>query len=138
MNIKKLLKNPISRKPISANFINTQKPEKFLIKPIKTVDSFNEKGKEEIELWLSYCAIGTHILETGTKMLSHKKVIHNRDGIFDLIKAFKQLSKHFVGNENFDKKNTDTENFIYNFLNGTEEHQKRVLKFQESILKKQL
>ena len=59
MNIKKLLKNPISRKPISANFINTQKPEKFLIKPIKTVDSFNEKGKEEIELWLSYCAIGT-------------------------------------------------------------------------------
>ena len=45
-------------------------------------------------------------------------------------------SKHFVGNENFDKKNTDTENFIYNFLTGTEEHQKRVLKFQESILKK--
>lgn len=37
-------------KPISAQFINSPKPEKMLIKPARKVDSFDESGKEKIEL----------------------------------------------------------------------------------------
>ena len=89
MEIKDILKQPISRNPISANFIKSAKPEKLMIEPVRTVASFDEKGKENIELWLSFSAIGTTILDTGTKMLSHMGVIHNRNTIFDVIKAFK-------------------------------------------------
>lgn len=134
--IMKALRLPISgNKPISAQFINFPKPEKMLIKPVRKVESFDEEGKEKIELWLSFCAIGTQILDTGTKMLSHLNVIHRRDAVFDLIKAFKQLRSHFVGNENFDAKETDLNDFLFTFLTMTEEQQNRVMKFQESILK---
>jgi hypothetical protein len=136
MEIKDILKQPISRKPISANFIKSAKPEKLMIEPVRTVASFDEKGKENIELWLSFCAIGTTILDTGTKMLSHMGVIHKRDAIFDLITAFKQLRKHFSGNDNFDTKERELDDFFYTFLTSNEETQHRVIKFQESILNK--
>ena len=51
MEIKDILKQPISRNPISANFIKSAKPEKLMIEPVRTVASFDEKGKENIELW---------------------------------------------------------------------------------------
>ena len=107
----------------------------MLIKPARKVDSFDEAGKEKIEMWLAFCAIGTQILDTGTKMLSHLNVIHKRDAVFDLIKAFKQLRKHFAGNNNFDEKETALNDFLFTFLTMSEEEQKRVRKFQESILK---
>lgn len=138
MEIKDILKQPISRNPISANFIKSAKPEKLMIEPVRTVASFDEKGKENIELWLSFCAIGTTILDTGTKMLSHMSVIHNRNVIFDLIKAFKQLRVHFSGNENFDKKERILDDFFYTFLTSDEATQHRIIKFQESILNKSL
>ena len=136
MEIKDILKQPISRNPISANFIKSAKPEKLMIEPVRTVASFDEKGKENIELWLSFCAIGTTILDTGTKMLSHMGVIHKRDAIFDLITAFKQLRKHFSGNDNFDTKERELDDFFYTFLTSDEATQYRVIKFQESILNK--
>ena len=138
MEIKDILKQPISRNPISANFIKSAKPEKLMIEPVRTVASFDEKGKENIELWLSFCAIGTTILDTGTKMLSHMGVIHKRDAIFDLITAFKQLRKHFSGNDNFDTKERELDDFFYTFLTSDEATQYRVIKFQESILNKSL
>lgn len=136
MEIKDILKQPISRNPISANFIKSAKPEKLMIEPVRTVASFDEKGKENIELWLSFCAIGTTILDTGTKMLSHIGVIHKRDAIFDLIKAFKQLRVHFSGNKNFDEKERVLDDFFYTFLTSDEATQHRIIKFQESILNK--
>lgn len=108
----------------------------MLIKPLAGPQNYSEKDRDEVENWLTFCAIGTQIIETGTKMLAHKKLIHARDGVFDLIKAFKQLNKHFTGNENYDSKEMGIDNFIYLFLTGSEEHQKRVIKFQESILNK--
>ena len=137
MNIKAILNQPISRKPISANFI-TPIPEKQLIKPVRTVESFDEKGKEDIEKWLAMATIATTILDTSTKMLSHKGVIHKRDAIFDLIKAFKQLRKHFSGNDNFDTKERELDDFFYTFLTSDEATQNRIIKFQESILNKSL
>ena len=136
MEIKDILKQPISRNPISANFIKSTKPEKLMIEPVRTVASFDEKGKENIELWLSFCAIGTTILDTGTKMLSHMGVIHNRNAIFDLITAFKQLRVHFSGNKNFDEKERVLDDFFYTFLTSDEATQHRIIKFQESILNK--
>lgn len=136
MEIKDILKQPIIRNPISANFIKSEKPEKLMIEPVRTVASFDEKGKENIELWLSFCAIGTTILDTGTKMLSHMGVIHKRDAIFDLITAFKQLRKHFSGNDSFDTKERELDDFFYTFLTADEATQYRVIKFQESILNK--
>lgn len=137
MNLTNLLKQNIQNKPISAHFINTMKVEpKPLIKPLAGPQNYSEKDRGEVENWLSFCAIGTQILETGTKMLAHKKLIHSRDGVFDLITAFKQLNKHFKGNENYDSKEMGIEDFIFSFLTGSDEHQKRVIKFQESILKK--
>ena len=138
MEIKDILKQPISRNPISANFIKSTKPEKLMIEPVRTVASFDEKGKENIELWLSFCAIGTTILDTGTKMLSHMGVIHNRNAIFDLITAFKQLRVHFSGNKNFDEKERVLDDFFYTFLTSDEATQHRIIKFQESILNKSL
>ena len=138
MEIKDILKQPISRNPISANFIKSTKPEKLMIEPVRTVASFDEKGKENIELWLSFSAIGTTILDTGTKMLIHMGVIHNRNAIFDLIKAFKQLRVHFSGNKNYEEKERVLDDFFYTFLTSDEETQHRIIKFQESILNKSL
>ena len=138
MEIKDILKQPISRKPISANFIKSAKPEKLMIEPVRTVASFDEKGKENIELWLSFSAIGTTILDTGTKMLSHMGVIHNRNAIFDLITAFKRLRVHFSGNKNYEEKERVLDDFFYTFLTSDEETQNRVIRFQESILNKSL
>ena len=138
MEIKDILKQPISRNPISANFIKSAKPEKLMIEPVRTVASFDEKGKENIELWLAMATIGTTILDTGTKMLSHMGVIHNRNAIFDLIKAFKQLRVHFSGNKNFDEKERILDDFFYTFLTSDEATQHRIIKFQESILNKSL
>ena len=136
MEIKDILKQPISRNPISANFIKSTKPEKLMIEPVRTVASFDEKGKENIELWLAMATIGTTILDTGTKMLSHMGVIHKRDAIFDLITAFKQLRVHFSGNKNFDEKERVLDDFFYTFLTSDEATQHRIIKFQESILNK--
>lgn len=63
-------------------------------------------------------------------------LIHSRDGVFDLITAFKQLNTHFNGNENYDAKERTIDDFIYLFLSMTDEQQMRVIKFQESILNK--
>ena len=121
---------------VSAQFIHLPKPEKMIINPVRKVYSFDEVGKEKIELWLSFCAIGTQILDTGTKMLSHMNVIHKRDAIFDLIKAFKQLRGHFSGNKNFDAKETALNDFLFNFLTSEEEIQNRTMKFLESLINK--
>ena len=69
-------------------------------------------------------------------MLSHKGLINGRDGVFDLITAFKQLNKHFTGNENYDQKELGIDDFIFNFLTLDDEQQLRVIKFQESIMNK--
>lgn len=140
MNASKLLKKPIGfmpLAPISAQFINTKPVHAIpLIKPLRGPENYNEKDRESVEMWLSFTAIGTTMVDTGTKMLKNKGLIHSRDGIFDLINAFKQLNKHFTGNENFDKKEIGIEDFIFSFLTSTEEEQNRVIKFQESVLKK--
>lgn len=137
MNIKDILKQPINRVPVSAQFIQTKKVDvKPFIKPLKGPHQYKEKDRESVEQWLSYTAIGTQIVETGTKMLSHKGLIAGRDGVFDLITAFKQLNKHFTGNENYDQKEMGIENFIFTFLTMTEEQQKRLIGFQESLINK--
>lgn len=137
MNIAKLLKQPVSKMPISASFINAARVQaKPLIKPLSGPENYDNKDRESVEMWLSFCAIGTTIIDTGTKMLANKGLIHKRDGVFDLISAFKQLNKHFTGNEKFDKKEIGIEDFVFTFLTSSEEDQMRVVKFQESILKK--
>lgn len=137
MNIKDILKQPINRVPVSAQFIQTKKVKvQPFIKPLKGPHQYNDKDRESVEQWLSYTAIGTQIVETGTKMLSHKGLIAGRDGVFDLITAFKQLNKHFTGNENYDQKEIGIDNFIFTFLTMTDEQQSRVIKFQESLINK--
>lgn len=137
MTIKDILKQPINRTPISVQFIQTKKVDvKPLIKPLKGPQNYNEKHRAQVEHWLSFCAIGTQIVETGTKALSNMGLIHSRDGVFDLITAFKQLNTHFTGNENYDAKERTIDDFIYLFLSMTDEQQMRVIKFQESILNK--
>ena len=139
MKHKEILKAGFAfHQPISAQFIHSPKPEKMIINPVRKVASFDEAGKEKIELWLSFCAIGTQILDTGTKMLSHLNVIHKRDAIFDLIKAFKQLRGHFSGNKNFDAKETALNDFLFNFLTSEEEMQNRTMKFLESLINKKI
>ncbi|MGU3377377.1 hypothetical protein [Chryseobacterium sp. M5A1_1a] len=136
MNLKKLLNQPRNI-PVSAAFTNTQKVQyKPLIRPLTGPENYDGKDCKEVELWLTFCAIGATIVDTGTKMLKNKGLIHSRDGIFDMVNAFKQLNKHFSGNENYDKKEIGIEDFIFTFLTGTEEQQNRVIKFQESLLKK--
>ena len=137
MKHKEILKAGFAfHQPISAQFIHSPKPEKMIINPIRKDNSFDEAGKEKIELWLSFCAIGTQILDTGTKMLSHLNVIHKRDAIFDLIKAFKQLRGHFSSNKNFNAKETALNDFLFNFLTSEEEMQNRTIKFLESLINK--
>lgn len=136
MNIKQILKNGIAHnKPISAQFIQTAKPEKMIIKTVKNVSDFDEAGKQKIETWLSFCAIGTSMLDVGTKALSNMNVIHKRDAIFDLVAAFKQLRKLFSKNENFDQVENEMNDFLFTFLHLPPDQQKRVIKFQESILR---
>ncbi|MBP1165086.1 putative DNA binding CopG/RHH family protein [Chryseobacterium sp. PvR013] len=137
MNYSKLLKNRTGNVPVSVSFINTaQVQQKQLIKPLAGPQNYSEKDRDDVEKWLSFCAIGTTIIDTGTKMLKNKGLIHSRDGVFDLITAFKQLNKHFTGNENFDQKEIGIEDFVFTFLTSTEEQQQRVIKFQESVLRK--
>jgi hypothetical protein len=138
MNIKEILKQPLQSKPLVAAFLDVEpiKINKMLIKPAKLISEFDEKGRENVELWLSFCAIGATILNTGTNMLMHLGVINKRDAVHDLIAAFAQLRKHFSGNKNFDEREKSVDDFMFQFLTGDEEHQKRVIKFQESILKK--
>ena len=137
MNYSKILKQPIKNMPISVSFINSaQVNQKPLINPLTGPQNYNEKDREEVEKWLSFCAIGTTMVDTGTKMLKNKGLIHSRDGVFDLITAFKQLNKHFTGNENFDQKELGIDDFVFTFLTSTEEQQQRVIKFQESLLRK--
>lgn len=122
--------------PISAQFITAPKPKKMAIEPVRTVESFDESGKDKIEIWLAFCAIGTTILDTGTKMLSHMGVIHERNAVFELIAAFKQLRNHFSGNKKFDETEKSMDDFFFTFLTADEATQKRVMKFQESIINK--
>lgn len=139
MKIKDILKQPINRTPISAQFIQTKKVDPFktmLIKPCKLVAEFDDKGKENIEKWLSFCVIGTTILNTGTKALVNLNVIDKRDAVFDLISAFKQLKDYFKGNESFDEKERKIDDFMFQFLTMGEEHQNRVMKFSESVINK--
>ena len=139
VNIGQILKQPISRKPISAQFIQTKRVDPFktmLIKPCKLVTEFDEKGKENIEKWLAMACIGTTILDTATKALTKLEVIDKRDAVFDLIGAFKQLKKYFNGNELFDEKERKIDDFMYWFLTQGEEHQNRVMKFSESVINK--
>lgn len=137
MNIKDILKQPINRGPVSAQFIKTKIVDPIqLIKPLNGPQNYSEKDRDKVELWLSMAAIGTTIIDTATKGLANMKLIHSRDGVFDLINAFKQLNKHFTGNEKYDQKEMDIDNFIFGFLTGDEEHQKRVIRFQESLFNK--
>ncbi|WP_185269206.1 hypothetical protein [Chryseobacterium indologenes] len=140
MNYSKILKQKIGYsplQPISAQFIKTATVQTNpLIKPLKDKNKFDEKDMEYVEKWLAFCAIGITVLDTGTKMLSHKGVIGERTAVHDLIKAFKQLNSHFTGNESFDQKEIGIEDFVFSFLTSTEEQQTRVVKFLESILRK--
>lgn len=137
MNIKQILKQPINRVPVSAQFINTKKVEKAkFITPVKKVADFDEKGKEQIEKWLALSVIATNMLDVSTKALTRMEVIHERNGIHDLIKAFKDLGEYFHGNKDFEAKNIDLDSFIFSFLHADEETQNRIIRFQESILNK--
>ena len=139
MKIKDILKQPINRTPISVQFIQTKKVDPFktmLIKPCKTANEFDEKGKEQIETWLAFCNIGTTILDTGTRALTRMGVIHNRDGVHDIIKAFKQLGGYFNGNENYNKKQREIDDFMYMFLTCGEDKQNRIIKSAKSIWNK--
>ncbi|WP_312394794.1 hypothetical protein [Chryseobacterium sp.] len=117
MNLSQILKQPLYNKPVSAQFISVPKAKikRPLIEPMKKVNEFDQEGKENIELWLSFCAIGSTIISTGTKMLSHLGVIHKRDAVHDMTAAFSELRKHFSGNKNFDEKEREIDNFIYQF-----------------------
>ncbi|MGL5235212.1 MAG: hypothetical protein ACRC8Z_10750 [Empedobacter falsenii] len=139
MNIKQILKQPINRVPVSAQFIQTKKIDtiqKMLIKPCKLINEFDEKGKENIELWLAMACVGTTILDTATKSLTRLKVIDQRDAVHGIVKAFKDLKNYFSCNVNYDKKELEIDDFMYLFLTGDEEHQQRIIKFQETILNK--
>lgn len=135
--IMQALRLPISGvKPISAQFITTAAPKKkMLIEPQKNVTEFSADQHEKIETWLSFCAIGTSMLDVGTKALRNLQVIDKRDAVFDLVTAFKQLRKHFSGNENFDKTENEMNDFLFTFLHLPPDQQKRVVKFQESIIR---
>ena len=120
----------------AVDFFQTKKVNiKPLIPALRTVKDCTDKEIEKIEMWLAFCSIGVTILDTGTKMLKHLKVIHDRNAIFDLLSAFKGLRSQFSGNKVFDELERETDDFIYNFLTSDDEHKKRVIKFQESILK---
>ena len=95
-----------------------------------------EKGKEQIENWLAISVIATNMLDVSTKALTRMEVIHERNGIHDLIKAFKDLGEYFHGNKDFEAKNIDLDSFIFSFLHADEETQNRIIRFQESILNK--
>ena len=136
--IMQALRLPLAgNKPISAQFITTATPKKkMLIEPQKQAHEFDEEGKEKIETWLSFCAMATEMLDVGTKALANLKVIHKRDAVFDLVTAFKQLRKHFSGNENFDKTENEMNDFLFTFLHLPPDQQRRVVLFQESIINK--
>ena len=135
LNITELLKK--RQQPIATQFIQTKKVEvKPFIKPLKGPHQYNDKDRDSVEKWLCYTSIGTQIVETGTKMLAHKGLLKGRDGVFDLITAFKQLNKHFTGNENYDRKELGIDDFVFSFLTLTDEQQIRVIKFQESLINK--
>jgi len=135
LNITELLKK--RKQPIATQFIQTKKVEvKPFIKALKGPHQYNDKDRDSVEKWLCYTSIGTQIVETGTKMLAHKGLLKGRDGVFDLITAFKQLNKHFTGNENYDRKELGIDDFIFSFLTLTDEQQVRVMKFQESLINK--
>jgi hypothetical protein len=137
MTIKDILKQPINMQPIATQFIETKKVEvKPLIKSLKGPKNYNEKDRAKVEHWLSFCAIGTQIVETGTKALSNMGLIHSRDGVFDLIMAFKQLNTYFTGNENYDAKERIIDDFVFTFLTCGEEKQNRTIKFLESLINK--
>lgn len=139
MNIKDILKQPINRAPVSAQFIQTKSVDPFkkmLIVPEKKVSEFDDKGKEQIERWLALSCVATTILDTSTKALTRLKVISSRDAVHDLIKAFKDLRGYFKGNENYDKLEMEIDEFMFYFLNSSEEHQRRVMKFSESVINK--
>lgn len=138
MNIKDILKQPINRVPVSAQFIQTKKIDpiqKMLIKPCKLVKEFDEKGKQQIEEWLAFSVIATNMLDVSTKALVRLQVIDKRDAVHSLVSAFKELRGYFKGNNNFDEKERELDQFIYLFLTQDEVYQKRVMKFSESILK---
>lgn len=119
------------------NFLPTaKKVEIQRIKPLRSVETFSEAEKEKIELWLAFCCFGVNILNTGTKMLSHLNVIHSRNAVFDLINEFAALRKYFEGSKEFDTKEREIDDFVFTFLISDEQTQKRVMKFQESIIKK--
>lgn len=136
---KKIINNRIAiigvaTKPISAQFLpNQPKPKTAQISPVKSVDSFTSEERQKVEIWLSYCAMGTRILDTGTKALANMQVIHSRNAIFDLIDAFGKLRGHFSGNDNFDSKERDIEDFLYTFIHLPADQQKRVMRFQETM-----
>lgn len=137
LNITELLKK--RQQPIATQFLQTKKVDPIkdlLIKPEKLVSEFDEKGKEKIELWLSVACIATTILDTSTKALVNLKVINSRHAVFDLINGFKGLKKYFSGNVNHDAKEREIDDFVFNFLTSDEEHQKRVMRFQESLMNK--
>lgn len=137
LNITELLKN--RHQPIATQFLQTKKVDPIktmLISPQKKVAEFDEKGQETIERWLALACVATTILDTSTKALTKLKVIPSRNAVHDLIKAFKELRDYFNGNENYDKLEMDIDNFMFTFLNSSEEHQKRIIKFQESLINK--
>lgn len=135
MDIKDILKQPLARKPLTAVILGAPRVQKMFINPVKTVDSFDEAGRQSIETWLKFCAIGTTILDTGTKMLTHKGVIHKRDAVHDIVKAFKDLRGYFAKNKDYEQEEMAVEDFIFSFITMDPQQQKRVMKFQESINK---
>lgn len=134
MSFNKFLKT--GKVPVSAQFINAQTNKAPVMKPHKAPQTFKGKDREDVERWLIFCAIATTMLDTGTKGLKNKGVLHSRNAIFDLIASFKQLSDAFGENKEFLSLQNDVDNFIYTFLTLKPEEQNRVVKFQESIINK--
>lgn len=139
MKIKRIGINPSLGKntPIAVQMlgIKNTKP-KPPIQPQKQVSEFTESEKVNIETWLAYCNIGIQMLNTGTKALKNLKVLNERNAIFELIDAFKKLGSYFNGNKNYETKQTETEDFLFTFINLSDEEKNRVIRFQESIINK--
>lgn len=77
MNIKQILKQPISRQPISANFINTKKVEpKPLIKPLAGPQQDQAIGQMDLILLNYYLNIFSNMKnKRGRKPLYNEKTI---------------------------------------------------------------
>lgn len=123
--------------PLSVQLIKTAEVKSLILQPDKPKESFTAKERSKIDMWFAICVISTTMLENATKALLKLGVIKRRSGVFELIHAMKALRNHFKDDKDFAQEEIEIDEFIFWFLTMGKEHQKRVMKFQESIINKQ-